>query len=336
MFDGKDLRGWWEDCIVSHSSRDRVNGGIWFADSNQGILYSKQNENGAGSMLATNRTFGNYELVFDFWPTFGNDAGLFNRTTPEGKSWQTSLDYIEGSGIGGGYSENGWSPININDDPFLFVDTYENPAITTWTAFTSAQDPAAFGCSAEGCTSPDFTRVWNTQGWNQLRVKFYGGLAAGTQVTMETWMRKVQSPPAAWVPIYRNSRPVVTPAGFIAFQIHGGPEKWKPGAINLYRDIKVRELQDDGTPSLPIGVRRTGSANPPAPKGIALAGDRLYGQVWADTEIIIRNASGTELDRFRVDAGRFERSLRRNAFGLLLIELRRRDGFDLLRFCRIR
>lgn len=292
LFDGKSLNGWWEHCNNFHANQDRANGGMWVADSTQGILYSKQNPNGAGSLLATNKSFDHYELVFDFWPVFGNDAGLFNRVSSDGKTWQTGLDYISGSGIGGSYSENGWSQTAINDDPFRFGNTYENPTITTWTTFTSTQNPTSFGCAAGGCIASDFAKVWNPNGWNQMRVKFYGGLTGGSQVTMETWIRKAQSPPMPWVPVYKSSKSVVTPAGPIAFQIHGGSEKWKAGSINLYRNIKVRPLQSDGSPLLPVHINRNRFSKRPKDYGFVFLGRHLSGRLENESELSRRNMQG--------------------------------------------
>jgi len=254
LFNGKDLKGWWENCGSHHSDQDKTNGGLWVVDSSLGVLFSSQNTNGAGSLLSTNKKYDNYELTFEIWPVFGNDAGIFNRCAANGTNWQSGLDYIKGSSIGGSYSENNWSPVGINDDPFMFNDSYDKPNITTWTSFTATQNPASFGCSSGGCTSDDFVKVWNPQGWNQIRVKFYGGLTSGSQVTMETWMRKVQTPQAAWVPIYKSSKSVVTPANPIAFQIHGGTDRWKARSNNLYRNIRVRPLANDGSPLLPVSI----------------------------------------------------------------------------------
>lgn len=265
LFNGKNLKGWWENCGSTHSSADRTQGGIWVADSAQGVLYAAQNANGAGSLLSTNTAYGHYELVFDIWPTFGNDAGIFNRCTANGRTWQSGLDYIRNSSIGGSYSENGWSPTTINEDPFKFGDTYNNPTVDSWTTFTAGMNPTSFGCSPGGCLSSDFTKVWNVNGWNQVRIKFYGGLTQGSQVTMETWLRKAQNPEAPWVPMYKASKAIVTPAGPIAIQIHGGTTMWKAGAINAYRNIKIRALKEDGSPLVtPVAVMGGAKKGPSA------------------------------------------------------------------------
>ena len=305
LFNGKNLKGWWENCQSGHSSQDRTNGAFWYADSTQGFLYSSQNPNGAGSLLSTNKKYDHYELVFDFWPVWGNDAGIFNRCTETGRAWQTGLDYIKGSGIGGSYSENGWSPTTINDDPFMFGDNYQNPNVTTWTNFTANQNPTSFGCSAGGCTSSDFVKVWDPSGWNQIRVKFYGGTQNGSQVNMESWMRKAQSPEVGWVPIYKSSKSVVTPPGYISIQIHGGSNYWRAGANNLYRNIKVRPLNEDGSPIIPVGIR--GKQGTALSHGLRRMGNRLVGNLATDARISLWSPAGKLLHRENAGAGDLDR-----------------------------
>lgn len=158
LFNGVDLKGWWENCNA-HTS-DKAKAGLWIADPSSHILYSRQ-ENGNGGMLMTNEDFDNYELVMDIWPTFGNDAGIFNRVTRNGVCWQTGLDYISGSGVGGSYNEAGWLPgASINDDPIRFNDTPSSVTITTWTNFTKTMSPTGFGCAAEGCVASDWEKAW--------------------------------------------------------------------------------------------------------------------------------------------------------------------------------
>ena len=48
----------------------------------------------------TKKKFNNYEFVFDFWPDFGNDGGVFNRTPANGNCFQTVLD-LHQAAVGG-------------------------------------------------------------------------------------------------------------------------------------------------------------------------------------------------------------------------------------------
>src|SRR3954465_1832577 len=133
IFNGTDLTGWWEDS-QTHTDNKTV-GGIWIVDPSQHILYSKENGSD-GDILVTNKKYDNYEIILDVWPIFGNDGGVFNRVTPSGSCWQSTIDYISGSSVGGSYNEKSWTSGNLNDDPFLFSGSPANPSVSTWTSFT--------------------------------------------------------------------------------------------------------------------------------------------------------------------------------------------------------
>ena len=88
LFNGKNLTGWWENCAV-HTA-DKAKGGVWFVDSSQGILYSRE-EGPNGGLLVTNQTYDHYEIVFDLWPVYGNDAGLWE--------WQLLTKAMQDEGL---------------------------------------------------------------------------------------------------------------------------------------------------------------------------------------------------------------------------------------------
>lgn len=334
LFNGKDLTGWWENCS-RHAGNDATNGGLWVADPTQGILYSQQAAGGPGGMLSTNQSFGNYELIFDFWPTFGNDGGVFNRNTANGKNWQTTLDYITGSGVGGSFNENQWTSGTINEDPFRFNTTDKTPVtITSWTTFTSSQNPTSFGCSTGGCTAADLSKVWDFEGWNQFRLKFYDGLVAGRSVTMESWIRKLTNPPSPWVPVYKSTRAVPTPANPIALQIHEGTGRWKSGTKNLYRNIKIRPLLDNGDP-IPTANKYATSNQSSRLPGFAINSGILMGESVEDAEVFVRGLDGSVIERFHVAGGKFQHALTSEAQGILIVELRSKHGVDRMRLSRI-
>lgn len=318
LFNGVDLKGWWENCNA-HTS-DKAKAGIWIVDPSSHILYSMQ-ENGNGGLLMTNESFDNYELVMDLWPTFGNDAGIFNRSTRNGVCWQTGLDYIKGSGVGGSYNEAGWLPgATINDDPVRFNDTPENPAVTTWTDFTKSFAPASFGCSPGGCVSADWDKVWDANGWNQIRVKFYDGLTAGREVHMKTWLRKAGSP--TWVPIYDAKQARTTPAAPLALQMHAG-DKWKAGAGNLYRNIKIHKLDMNGEPLPPTPLGPDGRALHAPP--LRLEGEYIAGYLDGDWTVELRDIHGRSLETFRAE-GTLRRPLPPGAEGILLVKFANARG----------
>jgi hypothetical protein len=337
LFNGKDLTGWWENC-APHTS-DKVLGGVWMVDPSQQTIYSRE-EGPNGDILVTNQNFDNYELIFDLWPTYGNDGGIFNRVTASGKNWQTTIDYIQGSGVGGSFNEGGWTAGNLNDDPFRFgTGGATLPDITTWTTFTKdlVPGPTTFGCSAGGCLATDFVKVWNIDGWNQMRVKFYDGLVVGKSVTMESFIRKAQTPEVPWVPVYKNTKAQVTPAGPVAFQIHGGG-RWKAGSYNLYRNIKIRPLKDNGEP-LTVNVStnektKMGTGNFSAPQ-LKIVEGFLVGELDTQYEVTLKNIRGQVLEKFQNNPGVLHHAIANNLHGVLVAELKNNRGIAHIRLSHI-
>jgi hypothetical protein len=331
IFNGTNLTGWWENC--ARHTTDKNVGGVWIVDPNSKILYSRE-EGPNGNILVSNQNYDHYEFVMDLWPTYGNDGGIFNRVTKGLSCWQTTIDYIQGSGIAGSYNENSWTNTNINDDPIKFSGAGEDaPDITTWTSFTRDQNPSSFGCSASGCVSSDFPKVWNKNGWNQIRVKFYGGLVAGETVKMETWIRKVATPEAPWVPMYKRELPVVTPAGPIGIQIHGGG-RWRAGTYNLYRNIKVRKLDKNGNPLVTSARRIDGKGFVLAP-AMKVDGGILSADLDASYAISLRDVRGNLIENISAAAGSFRHVLPSNLHGIFFAELRSDRGRSRLRLMRI-
>lgn len=330
IFNGTDLTGWWENC-ATHTT-DTKNGGVWIVDPSSKILYSRE-EGPNGDILVTNQNYDHYELIMDLWPTYGNDGGVFNRVTRTGKAWQTTIDYIQGSGVGGSYNEKSWAPVNINEDPFKFGTGGESaPDITTWTTFTKPLDPTSFGCSANGCVSSDFPKIWNINGWNQLRIKFYGGLNPGEKIYMETWIRKVATPEVPWVPVYKSEQSVVTPAGPIALQIHGGG-RWKAGSYNLYRNIKVRPLDKNGN-VLPTTALRPGQPGAAAP-GLRVENGVLSADLDRGYTISLRDVRGGLVETIAAPAGRLRHALPPALRGIFFAELKGERGTHRIRLMRI-
>lgn len=335
LFNGKDLTGWWENCNTH--TLDKVKGGVWIVDPAQGVLYSRE-EGPNGGILVTNQSYEHYEFIMDLWPTYGNDGGIFNRVTTTGKSWQTTIDYISGSGVAGSFNEGGWTSGDLNDDPFRFSGAGPSapdvPAGTAnWTNFTKNLTPVTFGCAATGCVGSDFAKIWDLNGWNQIRVKFYDGLTPGRSVTVETFLRKVGS--AVWVPIYKRTMAVVTPKNPIALQIHGGG-RWKAGSWNLYRNIKIRQLTIDGTPVIPdpvsVSKNQTHSSFLPVLK---LSQGFLTGRLDAESDILLTDTQGRKVYAFRAGAGEMRHAIPANLRGLLFVELKNKYGVSRQRFSRV-
>jgi hypothetical protein len=100
LFDGS-FKGWFQSCKTSHSNNSNE-GAIFRIGQADGkpAIYSTQRGTSTGGVMMTNKKFTNYEITFQTWPDYGNDAGLFNRrpsmagaskpywTTSEAPRWE--------------------------------------------------------------------------------------------------------------------------------------------------------------------------------------------------------------------------------------------------------
>ena len=343
IFNGKNLKGWWEGCGSSHSDNDKTNGGIWLVDSVNGLLFANQNTNGAGSILMTNKSYGNYELIVDFWPSFGDDGGIFNRVTASGSCYQTTMDYIGASSVGGVYFEGGYTGTTRNIDPFVFganratitIGTNSNANNRLDTITKRFGNPLEYGCPATGCGPANWTAIFDTGGWNQMRVQFFGsGASASNKVHNFAWIRKLGS--TKWVPTIRDSVQFNTPAAPLGLQIHGTIAQWGNHKGNWYRNIRIRPLRDDGTPILPVtGIdqnEKNSRRNSQSGVGASFAGElhlvdgRISGRLPEDFEIRIQDVTGRELERIEGRAGDFQYAIKTRAQGILIVSARSREG----------
>jgi hypothetical protein len=222
IFDGRSFKGWFQNCRSSHSSGDRVNGGIFRVDSVRKAIYA-MSRNQVGGLLSTKKKYAHYELMFEWWPQYGNDGGVFNRyaftSSTSVASNQMVLDYLGASGVFSYYSEAGF-PGGRNGRPWSYnsVNTMTIPGsggsdgsqgapdLNNWSNQTKRQNlitgygPTDIGCNATtGCVQADYVRLWNPSGWMQVRQIYYGGLtttqpssvtAAGDKIREFTFFRK--------------------------------------------------------------------------------------------------------------------------------------------------
>ncbi len=213
IFDGVSYTGWWNNCRTPHSNNN-PNGGIFRVDTVRKAIYSMMRGTSIGGLLTSKKKYAHYELVFDWWPQYGNDGGVFNRTTLNGRANQTVLDYMNASSILGIWSENGFPSRELgggsgtrNYRPWTYQGaavpfttgangaTFPNSGGDTivqipgtggnggpssnWGTQTNSSNPEAadIGCAPTGCTQADLRRLWNPRGWNQARIVYFGGLS---------------------------------------------------------------------------------------------------------------------------------------------------------------
>ncbi|HLP39950.1 MAG TPA: family 16 glycoside hydrolase, partial [Fibrobacteria bacterium] len=288
LFDGATTKGWWQSCQTGHGGPAK-----WKVVPELKAIFSDDRAN-VGGVLMTNKQYLHYELVWDYWPSFGNDGGLFNRTPADGSCFQTVLDYLTGASLGGTWGERNFG--HRNHMPFKFGAT--ETAITipgddkdgepsNWTQITAKMRAAGqiFDCPMTGCTQADWNRLWDMDGWNQLRLQFYGGTAQDQRVRMKFWFRKVGA--TTWIPVSADTTLMRgLPANYIGLQVHTG-NRFNGAKGTWYRNIKY-------TPLTPFGERiytvntRTLDGKPKS--DITIGSNTLVGTIEQDHVITITDA----------------------------------------------
>ena len=99
LFNGQNLAGW-HMSLTSHHGDTRE----WRVYD--GALVGKQDREGNGGILLSDRSFRDFEVYVELRPDFGCDGGLFLRSTESGQAYQVMLDYLDGGNVGGVFGEN--------------------------------------------------------------------------------------------------------------------------------------------------------------------------------------------------------------------------------------
>jgi hypothetical protein len=201
LFNGVDLSGWHISSVARHGTTPDFH-------VLHGMIVGTQKPLGRGGLLITDKKFKNFELYFEARPDFGNDSGIFFRTTEAGAAYQITMDYLPGGSMGRFIQEGGLT-----------------------TKIAQALPPAA---GAPRPPDPGMS-LWKREEWNTVRVRVEG---EAPHVTV--WINGQQVSDATDA---QNSAPGGMVAGPIALQIHGGGARWQPGGFWRWRNIAIRELQ---------------------------------------------------------------------------------------------
>lgn len=336
LFDGT-FKGWWQSCQTGHSNGSTL-GGIFKIGNDNGTpaIYTNDRDNNIGGLLMTKKKFTNYEFVFDFWPDYGNDGGIFNRTPANGQCFQTVLDYIKSASVGGTWMEARSPGRDIR--PWKYVDnenTIEIPAGNGgWTAITAGLNPTSYGCAATGCVQADYLRLWDVNGWNQMKIQFYGGSATGTgNIRMKSWFRKAGA--TVWVPIlYDTTLALVLPPGYIGLQVHNGNRFSGPKG-SWYKNIKWKSLNDAGVPDQ-VPSSLSPAVQPKFAYKVETTADALVGSIEKDFEITVKDLSGKTLESFKGRAGNFNHLLKTQTQGWLNLQIKTSSGVEYISVLRSR
>ena len=333
LFNGS-FKGWFQSCKTGHSVGSNL--GAIFRVGNVGgkpAIYSTQRGTSIGGVMMTNRKFTNYEIRFQFWPSFGNDGGLFNRTPMNGRCYKTTLSYINGASVGGVWGEGGFTGRDFR--PFAFngsENTVNIPGnqmgeMSNWTTITKkvkATTQPNLPCPVTGCTQTDWRTLWDMDGWNDVRIQFYGGVDVQSgKIHMKSWFKKPNA--TQWVPFIQDTTlAIIVPANRIGFQVHGGG-RFGGAKGTWYRSIRWRPLDKNGKPQVLLAKQAAGeleSESDVAPE-IRFSADAagLSGMVYADYSVTVEDLKGRTLETFSGKAGEVRHAFTTQARGVLILRL---------------
>jgi hypothetical protein len=196
LFNGKDLSGW-------HVSKTNHHGTTPDYHVVHGMIVGSQQPIGQGGILLTDKKSETVEVYMEVKPDWGNDSGLFLRSSEAGEAYQVTLDYLPGGGMGGVYGERlqGLSPA-----------------------------PTPPGAAVPSLT---WTDVWRRESWNSIRARIEGDVPHIQVWINGAWIRD-------WKDTANHAAGGATD-GMIAIQIHGGARAL-PGGFWRWRNIAVKEL----------------------------------------------------------------------------------------------
>jgi hypothetical protein len=211
IFNGKDLTGW----HVSKEARHGLTPDFHVA---HGMILGTQRPLGSGGLLLTDRKYRDFELYMEVKPDWGNDSGIFFRTTESGAAYQITMDYLPGGSMGRLIAEGGIS-------------------FGRGRAAGPAPAPAAPAAAApaRGNQAPDpGMTAWKREDWNTVRVRVTGDVPHAT-----VWINDKEVSDASDTENHAVDRMVEGP---IAIQIHGGGVRWQPGGFWRWRNLAIKEI----------------------------------------------------------------------------------------------
>jgi hypothetical protein len=190
------------------------------------MILGTQRPLGGGGLLLTDRKYRNYELYMEVKPDWGNDSGVFLRTTENGAAYQITMDYLPGGSMGRLISEGGIQ--------FGAGRGAAPPA----GAPAAAPVPAAAPPAGARAQTPDpGMAAWKREDWNVVRIRLTGDVPHAT-----VWINSQQISDASDTENHAVNGMIEGP---IAIQIHGGTARWQPGGFWRWRNLAIRELAAD-------------------------------------------------------------------------------------------
>ncbi len=245
LFNGKTLHGWTPKPRLAQEPSV----GVWRVE--EGMIVGGQQPVGVGSYLVSDETFADFELEIEARPDWPADTGIYVRTNAQGSTgFQVNLDYRPHGTIGG-YFGNGLGSFHAYEYGFT-AEKDTNGRITRLIPGKPSQpNDAGHLVTPDYMVGPEkLLSVWKLNDWNHFRIRSVGAVP-----TLTTWVNglkvselvtaKMVTP--GWDPTAVSG--LLGRAGHISLEVHNnapgdwlGNDRWAPGAVCRWRNIRAREL----------------------------------------------------------------------------------------------
>jgi hypothetical protein len=208
---GVDMSGWTKATLNHHGPGDG-----WSAEG--GMLVGRQVGSGenAGGLILSDKSYSDFEAIFEVWIDWGCDSGFMMRTTGEDRAYQVTIDHLDGNSVGGIWGESFSTEVSAWD----FVLRNNGTVAEQVAGRTPLIDLA------------DWPTLWNPTGFNEVRVRM-----EGNPPKIDVWIS------GTLVNTFQDTvvRGDVMASGPIGLQVHEG-DRWIPGGAVRYRNVRVRDL----------------------------------------------------------------------------------------------
>ena len=235
----------------------KKNTGRWTIEDGAIVGGQEPPGSGKGAYLVSEEKFGDFELIMDMKPDWKTDSGFLVRTLPGGSpGMQVLVDHRPQGGIGGFYG-NGVA--GVHGMPFAIDAEYDkqgNPI-----RMISA-DPDGDRVELNRKTRAilkyaadveDFLKVWKFGQWNTVKVRCEGRIP-----TLTTWVNGLKIAVLDMNAIEWENYDAEACAkmlgskGHISLEVHNnnfnhwlGKDRWWPGAVVRWKNIFIRELDQE-------------------------------------------------------------------------------------------
>ena len=225
--------------------------GLWTI--RYGVMEGRQDPPGCGfgSYLVSEKSFGDFELIYEAKPDWPADTGVYLRASEDGfQGYQVLLDYRRSGNIGGFYGNSlgGFHAVSFTLDaeldetgkPLRLLE--ENPADSL-----EPITPEKTALLKYGVNGGEFLKLWKLNDWNEFRIVMKGLIPTITTYINGTKVAEIDLTKAGPDRFDRKAAEDMGGRGHIAFEVHDndpalGKARWGENAACRWRNVRIREL----------------------------------------------------------------------------------------------